>query len=379
VAHRSAPALTLLHTETDIAAAMHEALALAEQAIGRSDPNPRVGCVLLDRDGRTIGRGSTQQAGGPHAEVMALHEARANGHDPRGATAVVTLEPCSHHGRTPPCAEALIDAGLARVVAAMGDPNPLVAGAGFARLAAAGIAVEQGPFGGEAAELNVGFVSRMVRGRPFVRLKVAVSLDGRTALVDGTSRWITGDAARADGHAWRRRAGAVLTGHGTVRADDPRLDVRLVPTVTQPLRVVVDAGLQTPPAARILEPPGAALVVAAEDDAAKRAALEARGAEVVFLPSPTGGVDLPALLRELARRGVNELHVEAGERLNGSLLREGLVDELLVYMAPVLLGEGRALAALGPFASLAEGPRFRLVETLPMGDDLRLRLRPSTI
>jgi len=358
---------------------MREALALAAQAIGRSDPNPRVGCILLDREGRTIGRGSTQQAGGPHAEVMALRDARANGHDPRGATAVVTLEPCSHHGRTPPCAEALIEAGLARVVAAMRDPNPLVEGAGFLRLAAAGIAVEPGPFGDEAAELNVGFVSRMVRGRPFVRLKVAVSLDGRTALADGTSRWITGDAARVDGHAWRRRAGAVLTGHGTVQADDPRLDVRLVPTATQPLRVVVDPRLQTPPAARLLEPPGAALVVGAEDDASRRAALEARGAEVLLLRSPTDRVDLPGLLRELARRGVNELHVEAGERLNGSFLREGLVDELLVYMAPVLLGEGRAMAALGPFASLADGLRFRLLESLRVGDDLRLRLRPSTI
>ena len=366
---------------------MREALALAERAIGLSEPNPRVGCVLLDADGKTIGRGSTQEAGGPHAEVMALRDAHAGGHGDRirGGTAVVTLEPCSHHGRTPPCADPLIAAGVARVVVAMRDPNPLVAGAGLARLAAAGVAVEAGPFGEDAAALNVGFVSRMVRGRPFVRLKAAVSLDGRTALPDGTSRWITGEAARADGHAWRRRAGAILTGAGTVREDDPRLDVRLVPTAVQPLRVVVDARLRTAPEARILEPPGAVLVVAAADDPlaraarAARAALEARGAEVVLLPSAAGRVDLAALLAELARRGVNELHVEAGERLNGSFLREGLVDELLVYVAPVLLGEGRALAALGPFAAVADGPRFDLLETVAFGGDLRLRLRPPTI
>ena len=355
---------------------MREALALAERAIGLSDPNPRVGCVLLDRDGRTIGRGSTQVAGEAHAEVMALRDADAQGHDARGATVVVTLEPCSHHGRTPPCADALVEAGVGRVVVATRDPNPLVAGGGMRRLAAAGIAVEDGPLGDEAAALNVGFVSRMVRGRPFVRMKVAVSLDGRTALPDGTSRWITGESARADGHAWRRRAGAVLTGVGTVQEDDPRLDVRLVPTARQPLRVVVDARLRTSPEARIVQPPGAVLVVAAVDDAAAQFALEARGAEVVRLPSPSGKVDLPALLGELARRGVNELHVEAGERLNGSFLREGLVDELLVYVAPTLLGEGRALAALGPFATIAEAPRFRIVEAEPIGGDLRLRLRP---
>ncbi|MCE9659370.1 MAG: bifunctional diaminohydroxyphosphoribosylaminopyrimidine deaminase/5-amino-6-(5-phosphoribosylamino)uracil reductase RibD [Burkholderiales bacterium] len=354
---------------------MREALALAEKAVGLSDPNPRVGCVILAADGQVIGRGHTQEAGGAHAEVMALRDAAARGAEVRGATVVVSLEPCSHHGRTPPCAEALVAAGIGRVVMAMRDPNPLVAGQGAARLAAAGIEVVAGPFEAEARELNIGFVSRMTRGRPWLRLKVAVSLDGRSALENGASQWITGEAARTDGHAWRKRAGAVLAGVGTVLDDDPRLDVRLVPTARQPLRVIVDSRLQTPPAARILNPPGQVLLYAAVDDAGKRRELEARGVEIQVLPSPAGKVDLPAMLANLGARGINELHVEAGEKLNASLLKEAVVDELLVYLAPRLLGSGRGLAALGPFERLEQSLDFRFVDVAPVGDDLRLRLR----
>lgn len=339
----------------DIQAALAEALRLAEQAVGLTDPNPRVGCVILAADGRRLGAGHTQAAGQPHAEVMALRDAAARGADVRGATAVVTLEPCSHHGRTPPCCDALIAAGIGRVVVAVVDPNPLVAGQGLARLRAAGIAVELADAASAdlSRELNIGFFSRMQRGRPFVRLKSAISLDGRTALPDGRSQWITGPAARADGHAWRRRCGAVLTGIGTVLADDPRLDVRLVPTARQPLRIVLDPQGRLPADARILQPPGEVRVIGA------------------------GRADLPALLAQLGREGINELHVEAGPTLSGAFLDAGLVDELLIYQAPLLIGEGRPLAALQPLASLSDAHRWRLIEATPVGQDLRLRLRPT--
>jgi diaminohydroxyphosphoribosylaminopyrimidine deaminase/5-amino-6-(5-phosphoribosylamino)uracil reductase len=331
------------------------ALKLAEQAVGLSDPNPRVGCVLLSPAGQELGAGHTQAAGQAHAEVMALRDAAARGHDVRGATALVTLEPCSHHGRTPPCCDALIAAGIARVVVATEDPNPLVAGQGLARLRAAGIQVElaDAALTEAARELNIGFFSRMQRGRPFVRLKSAISLDGRTALPDGRSQWITGEAARSDGHAWRRRAGAVLTGIGTVLADDPRLDVRLVPTVQQPLRIVLDPHGRLRASARILQPPGEVRVVG------------------------PGRADLPALLDELGRQGINELHVEAGPTLSGAFLDAGLVDELLIYQAPMLIGEGRPLAALAPLADLGAARRWTLIEAAPVGADLRLRLRPT--
>jgi diaminohydroxyphosphoribosylaminopyrimidine deaminase/5-amino-6-(5-phosphoribosylamino)uracil reductase len=363
------------------AARLHEALALAAQAVGLSDPNPRVGCVLGAADGRVLGTGFTQATGGPHAEIVALDAARAAGHDLRGATAWVSLEPCAHHGRTPPCCDALVAAGLARVVVAVGDPNPQVAGQGLARMRAAGLRVDLADADSDLAraarELNVGFFARMERGRPWVRLKIAASLDGRTALADGRSQWITAEAARTDGHAWRRRAGAVLTGVGTVLDDDPRLDVRLVPTAHQPLRVVVDSRLQTPPHARILDAPGRVLIVYAQADEARRTALAARGAALLPLPGPGGKVDLPALLAELARRGINELHVEAGHKLNGSLLRTGLVDELLVYLAPMLLGPGREMAVLEPLPALDAAGRWHYVEASPVGADLRLRLRPG--
>ena len=354
------------------------ALGLAADAIGLSEPNPRVGCVLASADGRVLGTGSTQEAGGAHAEVMALRA--ASGHTLRGATAWVTLEPCSHHGRTPPCAEALLAAGIARVVVAVADPNPLVAGQGIERLRAAGVEVvladPESDIARDARELNIGFFSRILRARPWVRMKIAASLDGRTALLNGASQWITGPAARADGHAWRKRGGAVLSGIGTVLEDDPRLDVRLVETTRQPLRVVIDSRLETPPTARLLDAPGAVLIYAATPEAGRRDALEARGAEIELLPGPNGKVDLAAVLADLARRGVNELHVEAGHKLNASLLREGLVDELLVYLAPKLLGIGREMAAFGPLQSLAEALAFEFTNVARVGPDLRLLARP---
>lgn len=355
----------------------------AQHATGLSDPNPRVGCVLADASGQVLGIGHTQQAGGPHAEVVALRAAQAAGLDVRGATAYVTLEPCAHHGRTPPCCDALIAAGIARVVIALADPNPLVGGQGIARLRAAGVQVQvlpvNDPTAVAARELNIGFLSRMVRGKPWVRLKVAGSLDGRTALSNGVSQWITSPEARTDGHAWRKRASALLTGIGTVLDDDPRLDVRLVPTERQPVRVVVDSRLEIASTARILQSPGTVWIYTAADpveSAARRAALQALGATVIDCPGPTGKVDLPALLHDLARRDVNELHVEAGHKLNGSFLREGLVDELLLYLAPKLLGEGAGLAALGPYQTLDEGPGFEFVDVERVGPDLRVRARP---
>jgi len=354
------------------------AVALAEQSIGLSDPNPRVGCVLHTAGGQLAGEGFTQQAGGPHAEVMALRAAAANGLSLAGGTAWVSLEPCAHHGRTPPCADALVAAGLSRVVVALGDPYPQVAGRGIQRLRAAGVTVDLADAGAArqaAQELNIGFLSRVQRGRPWLRLKVAMSLDGRTALPDGRSQWITGEAARRDGHAWRRRAGAVLTGIGTLLADDPQLDVRLVPTRMQPLRVVLDSAFATPPAARLLQAPGRVLVVGAQQQPAHMAALRAAGAEVLLLPGADGRVDLAALLERLAVDGVSELHVEAGAVLNAALLCADLVDELLVYTAPKLLGPGRGMAALPELAALDQALSFDFNDCQRIGSDLRLLVR----
>jgi diaminohydroxyphosphoribosylaminopyrimidine deaminase/5-amino-6-(5-phosphoribosylamino)uracil reductase len=355
---------------------MAQAQSLARAAVGLSEPNPRVGCVLVAADGVTVlGQGHTQQRGGPHAEVMALRDARSRGAALAGATAYVTLEPCAHHGHTGPCCDALAAAGIARVVAALQDPNPLVGGQGFARLRAAGVEVAIGPGAEAARELNIGFLSRMERGRPWVRLKVAASLDGTTALENGASQWITSEAARADGHAWRARATMVLTGIGTVLEDDPRLDVRLAPAARQPGLVVVDSRLQTPPGARLFMPGRPTLIYAAAGDAAARRALEERGATVLLQPGPGGKVDLAAMLRDLGAREVNELHVEAGHKLNASLLREGLVDELLVYLAPALLGAGRPMAALGPLAALEDRIALSFGPVTPVGPDLRLLAR----
>lgn len=363
---------------------MDSALALAEQALFLSNPNPRVGCVLVAPDGRVIGRGHTQQAGGPHAEVMALRDAQAHGEAVAGATAYVTLEPCSHHGRTPPCCDALIAAGVARVVVATGDPNPRVAGQGLARLRAAGVEVEllpsDHPLALGSRELNIGFFSRMIRGTPWVRMKIATSLDGITALPNGQSQWITDAAAREDGHRWRARACAVLTGIGTVREDNPRLDARLEGLVRQPHLVVVDSRLQTPPDSRLFEAPahgGARQVWIYHAQGATEAerALHGAGAHLTHLPNAAGKVDLAALLKDLGRRDVNELHVEAGHLLNGSLLREGLVDELLVYLAPRLLGQGSGLAALPALAQIPAQAELRYVQVEQIGEALRVLAR----
>lgn len=352
------------------------ALELASGALALSSPNPRVGCVIASPDGKILGQGHTQEAGGPHAEIMALRDATARGNGVAGATAWVTLEPCSHQGRTGPCCDALVAAGIARVVASLQDPNPLVGGRGFARLRAAGVEVETGPGAAGSRELNIGFFSRMIRGTPWVRLKAAASLDGRTALDTGESQWITSEIARADGHAWRARACAVLTGVGTVLEDDPLLDVRLVEARRQPHLAVVDSRLETPPSARLFGPRRKVFIYCADGEPGRRAALEARGAAVVALPGPGGKVDLAAMLRDLAARGeVNELHVEAGHKLNGSLVREGLVDEFLVYLAPKMLGEGRGIAAFGPLEALSSAPQLDFRDVSPVGPDLRIVAR----
>ena len=297
------------------------------------------------------------------------------GEPERGPTAYSGLEPRHHHGRTPPCEEALVAAGIKRVVAAMQDPDPRTAGQGFARLRAAHIETLCGVRETESRELNSGFVSRLTRGRPWLRMKIAASLDGRTALADGQSQWITGSEARRDGHHWRARACAVLTGIGTVKEDDPQLNVREVETTRQPLRVVVDSRLETPPAAKILAG-GGTLIFCASDDAARSKALREQGAEIVVLPNAAGKVELPALLAELGRRGINELHVEAGHKLNGSLIREGCVDELLVYLAPCLLGDrAQGMAALPALASLQARQKLVINETRMIGGDLRLLAR----
>ncbi len=353
---------------------MARALRLARRGLNTATPNPRVGCVIV-RDGHVVGEGWHEKAGLPHAEAGALAAIVGAGDTPIGATAYVTLEPCSHFGRTPPCADALIAAGVARAVVAMRDPNPLVAGQGLARLAAAGIEVASGLMEADATELNIGFVSRMTRGRPWLRLKVAASLDGKTALNNGVSQWITGPAARRDAHAWRARSCAVLTGIGTVKDDNPRLTVREVPTTRQPLRVVIDSRLETPPDAAILEG-GNVLIAAAQDDAGRAAALRARGAEIVILPNDGGKVELADLLRELGRRGINEILAEAGTRLNGSLLREGCVDELLIYQAPLLMGDSaRGMFGLAELTDLGGATRLSIIERRSLGADLRIRAR----
>lgn len=355
---------------------MRRALELAHQAFPLSDPNPRVGCVIADAEGRVLGEGFTQQPGSPHAEVMALRDAASRGASVRGATAYVTLEPCSHQGRTGPCTDALIEAGMARVVASLRDPNPLVSGQGFARLKAAGVAVEVGPGAQESREMNIGFFSRMVRGVPWVRLKVAASLDGQTALANGVSQWITGDEARADGHAWRARAGAILTGIGTILQDNPRLDVREAKVTRQPVLVVVDSRLQTPPDAALFQVPERPVwIYAAHRDAAAEAGLRARGAVVIHLPGSGSKVDLRAMMRDLAGRGVNELHVEAGFKLNGSLVREMLVDEFLVYLAPRLLGPAQGMVNIGPLQELSESVALDYVSVARVGADLRVLAR----
>ena len=348
-------------------AMMRRALALAENGLYTATPNPRVGCVLA-RGETIVGEGWHERAGAPHAEANAL---AAAGNAAKGATAYVTLEPCNHQGRTPPCSAALIAAGIERVVAAVRDPNSASNHGGEA-LASAGIRFDHGLMEEEALELNIGFFSRMTRNRPWVRMKIAATLDGRTALADGRSQWITGAEARKDGHRWRARACAILTGIGTVKADDPRLTVREVQTPRQPVRVVVDSRREIADNARLLEG-GNVLVFCGSEP--KRAV---KGAEVVVLPNPAGKVELPAMLAELARRGVNELHVEAGFRLNGSLVREGCVDEFLLYWNPSFLGDGaQGMLDLAPFDSLEKRIALSVRSIDRIGEDLRILCRPK--
>jgi len=369
---------------------LHTAQALATQALTLSNPNPRVGCVLTDASGRVVGQGHTQAAGGPHAEVMALRDAHAQGHDVRGGTAYVTLEPCSHHGRTPPCCDALVAAGLAEVVIATQDPNPLVAGQGAERMRAAGLRVHlmpaNSPESRAVRELNIGFFSRMLRRRPWVRLKMAASLDGISALPNGVSQWITSEAARADGHAWRARACAVLTGVGTVRSDNPTLDVRALATPRQPQLYVVDSRFETPSNAALLQPlaSGQARAVHivgtaghAQAHPERLAALQGAGAHTLALKADGthAKVDLAELMAHLGRSGVNELHVEAGHGLNASLFRGGWVDECLIYLAPQLLGQGAGMASLGPLNALSEGVALSFDSVDRVGPDLRVIAR----
>ena len=364
---------------------MQSALTAASLAERISQPNPRVGCTLTSLEGAVLGQGHTQQAGGPHAEIMALRDAAERGNSVVGATAYVTLEPCSHHGRTGPCCDALIAAGIKKVVATNIDPNPLVAGQGFDRLRAAGIEVEvlptDDPMAIASRELNIGFFSRMIRKTPWVRMKIAASLDGKTALNNGVSQWITSPEARTDGHAWRARACAVLTGIGTVLQDHPRLDVRLVETPRQPHIVVIDSNLETPPDAPLFIAGRAVFIYAAARNDAKAAILEAKGAKIIYLSghhadgTPTGKVDLAAMLRDLGQREINELHVEAGHKLNGSLVREGLVDEFLVYLAPKLIGQGADMANFGPLTNLADAMTLTFKSTDMVGPDLRIVAR----
>jgi diaminohydroxyphosphoribosylaminopyrimidine deaminase / 5-amino-6-(5-phosphoribosylamino)uracil reductase len=361
---------------------MTRALELASRGVATSQPNPRVGCVLV-RDGHIVGEGWHERAGGPHAEAMALERAVGA---VAGATAYVTLEPCNHHGRTPPCTEALINAGVKRVVYAVDDPNPLVNGSGARRLREAGVQVQSGLMESQAIELNAGFIKRMRQGLPLIRLKLAMSLDGRTALHDGRSKWITGEDARRDVQAWRARSSAVLTGIGTVLADDPWLSVRPGgPGVRQPLRVILDSGLRTPPVARVFD--GAASqgvwIFTTATDPERIAALEARGARVeqAAAAAPTGTgtqVDLAQVLRSLGRSGVNEVLVEAGAILGGAFVQQQCVDELLLYVAPIVLGDrARGLVNMLEPQSLSQARRFELIESVPLGTDLRLRLRAA--
>ena len=364
---------------------MARALQLAANGLYTTGVNPRVGCVLV-KDHQIVGEGWHERAGEGHAEVMALQDAERRGNDAKGATAYVTLEPCSHHGRTPPCAEALIKAGVSRVVAAMEDPNPLVAGRGFTLLQAAGIEVVAPLMAAEAEALNVGFVKRMCQGLPWVRLKMAGSLDGRSALANGQSQWITGPEARADGHRFRARAQAILTGVGTLLEDDPLMTVRGVdapmaqvtatPVPLAPsLRVVLDSHLRMPVTAKILR--GGCLVATASTDAERTAALRAAGAEVLVVPDSAGRVDLKALLRNLAERGINEVHLEAGPRLSGVFLKAGLIDELLLYMAPTLLGsDARGWFDDLNLTNLDQKTQWRFQDVRMLGADLRIVARP---
>ena len=364
----------MAYTSADIAF-MTQALALANQALFVTSPNPRVGCVLVGANGKVLGLGQTQAVGHAHAEVMALRDAQSQGHSTHGASAYVTLEPCSHQGRTGPCCDALLSAGIAKVFASVQDPNPQVAGQGLARLQAAGVQVDVGLMAAESQELNIGFFKRMQQGTPWLRMKSAQSLDGQTALINGQSQWITGEAARLDGHRFRAQACAVLTGIGTVLEDNPLLNVRGINTPRQPYLLLVDSRLQTPLDARLWEVNRSVVIFHAERHPAVEEALKAKGAQLVCLPGEGQKVDLAAMVRHLGQLPCNEIHIEAGHKLNGSLLKAGLVDELLVYVAPVLLGPGQAMAALPELQTLPSTGEWVFTDHTVIGSDLRVRLR----
>lgn len=352
---------------------MRQALALAEQSLYITAPNPRIACLIV-REGRLLASGVTQQAGGPHAEVMALRQARENGVDVAGATFYVTLEPCSHHGRTPPCAQALVEAAPARVVVAMHDPNPLVAGRGLALLRQAGITVD-GPLCVEQAlQVNAGFFARMTRARPWLWLKMAASLDGRSALPDGRSQWITGPQARDDGHHWRARSCVVLTGIGTVQADNPRLNVRAVDTPRPPIKAVLDTQLRLDPAAALLDGTPC-WVFSHRRDPQREAQLADRNAQVIPMPLRDGHVDVRAVLDWMAGQQINEVHAEAGARLSGALLDAAVVDQLLMYVAPKILGHGRGVADIAALSGLDAVQPFEFTDLRLLGQDARLLAR----
>lgn len=360
---------------------MSLALAEAQKSLYLSNPNPRVGCVIV-KDGQVIGRGYTQRVGGPHAEVQALADANAHGFKTEGSTVYVTLEPCNHIGKTPPCVDALITAKPATVIVAMSDPNPLVAGKGLERLRAAGMDVRCGLLEAEAEALNPGFITRMTRGLPWVRMKIASTLDGKTALPSGQSQWITGPVARADGHHWRAQACAILTGVGTVKEDNPTLNVRDVKTERQPWKIIVDSKLETPLDANVLKnvkQSGVILVCASldsEENKGKAKAFESLGVKVISMANAHGKVDLPKLFTYLAKEHyLNEIHIEAGFKLNGSLLREDCVDELLLYYAPFLMGEGIGMANISPLTALADRQDWQFIDQGMFGPDLRVRLQ----
>jgi diaminohydroxyphosphoribosylaminopyrimidine deaminase/5-amino-6-(5-phosphoribosylamino)uracil reductase len=356
---------------------MGQALSLAHKSLTLSTPNPRVGCVLVSAEGTVLGTGYTQRAGGAHAEVMAIQDAIKRGQEVRGATAYVTLEPCSHFGRTGPCCEVLIQSGIKKVVASIADPNPLVQGRGFARLRNAGIEVEIGDGEFQSRELNIGFFSRMIRKRPWVRMKIAASLDGTTALNNGSSQWITDVAARNDGHLWRARSCAILTGIGTVLVDNPKLDVRLQNVSRQPKLILVDSRLEVRPSAHLFIASRACYIYTAAPSEINLQTLKRAEVSITQMANSVGKVDLTAMMLDLGKREINELHVEAGFKLNGSLINANLVDEFLVYLAPKFLGQGQGMLNFGPLEDLGQVRELEFVSTEMVGKDLRLIARAA--
>ncbi len=349
---------------------MSHALQLAEKGLFTTTPNPRVGCVIVN-NGKVVGTGWHERAGEPHAEINAL---RAAGNLAKGAVVYVTLEPCSHHGRTPPCVDALIQAEVSKIIIAMEDPNPHVNGQGKERLRMAGIVVQTGLLADEAAQLNIGFITRMRDGKPWVRTKIAASLDGRTALKNGMSQWITSEPARRDGHRWRARSCAILTGIGSVKQDNPQLTVRYIETSRQPVRVVIDSNLEISPQTRLLQNVGITWIFAAQYNREKELHLENKGAHVFILPNQVGRVDLKAMIAKLAELGVNELLVEAGPVLNGALAAAGLIDEIIFYFAPNLLGNSaQAIMKLPEIMDLTEKYNLRITDMRRIGVDIRIK------